>query len=387
MEPHEQARHRRVDLLGELVTIPSVNPLQAGERSGPGGEQAMAERVAELADGLGADVLLDEVEAGRPNVYATFPGSGAGHVVVDVHIDTVGVEHMEGDPFSGECRDDRVYGRGAVDTKASLAVVFDLMERVRAGHHTLGPTLTVVGTVAEEAGGLAGAHRFHEWAQERRLHVDRIVVAEPTMCAPVHGHKGGVGLEITVRGTAAHSSRPELGRNAIRGAARIIEAFDTEHERLVSGPADTAVGPGTLSVTQIGGGLARNIIPDQCWLYAGRRTAPGEDPDAVFAALAALAIDAAEGLEVEVEKTYGRGSPAFYQDPDAAIVTDLADWAGSEPTTATYGSNALVYPDIADGVVVFGPGSIDQAHGAVEWVTVDELDRAAAVYQRWLTEA
>ena len=374
---------RRVDLLCELVGINSVNPLQAGERSGPGGEAELAEWLAERTERLGATVVLDEAAPDRPNVYARFEGSGDRTVAVDVHLDTVGVEHVEGDPFGSRVADGRVYGRGSVDTKATLAVLLPLLDELArsGGDH---PDLWLIGTVGEEAGGLIGAHRLHDWAVDQGVRFDQMVVAEPTSCAPVHGHKGGVGLEIVVRGEAAHSSKPHLGANAIVGAARIIDAFDRAHTDLVAGPATTPVGTGTLSVTEIAGGLARNIIPDECRLYAGRRIAPGEDPWAIFDELAAVARAAADPLDIEVAMTNGRCSTAFYQEPDSTLITDLARLAEEHPATASYGSNALVYEPIASEIVVFGPGSIDQAHKAVEWIEVTELDRADRIYHRWL---
>ncbi len=378
---------RRIELLGELVGINSVNPGQAGERSGPGGERALAERVAERAEAIGGVAELDEVEPDRPNVYARFPGRSDRVVAIDVHLDTVGVEHMEGDPFDGRVADGRVYGRGSVDTKATLAILLTLLEDVAAGDLTLDPTVLLVGTIGEEMGGLLGAHGFNEFMSASTDRLDAIVVAEPTLCAPVHGHKGGLGMEICVHGHAAHSSKPHLGANAITGAARIIAALDDEHRALTEAEPATAMGNGTLSVTEIAGGRARNIIPDECHVYAGRRTAPGEDPDVIFEALSAVVRRAAEPLDVTIELANGRSSAAFYRDPDSPLIQRLAAIAESDPELATYGSNALVYGDLADDLVVFGPGSIDQAHQAVEWIAIDELDRADRVYRAWLTGA
>ena len=229
MTPPEASTTERVELLSELVGINSVNPLQAGERSGPGGEAALATWLADRADALGAEVTLDEADAGRPNVYAFFEGSSDRTVAIDVHLDTVGIEHMTDDPFDGRVDEGKVFGRGSVDTKATLAVVLPLLSGLAAQGSRPVPNLCLIGTVGEEAGGLVGAHRLSAWATEAGIHFDQLVVAEPTNCAPVHGHKGGLGLEITVRGEAAHSSKPHLGQNAIVAAGRIIEAFDAEN--------------------------------------------------------------------------------------------------------------------------------------------------------------
>ena len=378
------------DLAGwvaRFVRIPSVNPAQAGPRAGVPGEAAVAQELADVAATLGAEVTLDEVLPGRSNVYAVFPGTSSRTLAVDVHLDTVGVEHMTGDPFDPVVSSGRLHGRGSVDTKATLGVVLAVLDRFRRTREPLVPTVHLLGTVSEEAGGLPGALRFESWAGEQGLRIDELVVAEPTGCTPVHGHKGGIGLEVTVHGHAAHSSKPELGRNAVVAAARVVLALEEEHHRLIAAPAATPVGTGTLAPTLVRGGLATNIIPDECYVFAGRRLAPGEDPDDEFRRLSEVVRRAAAPLEVTVELMNGRGHPAFYQPPDRPLARRLATWSGTSPATATYGSNAVAYRQAAEQVVVFGPGSIDQAHQAVEWVELSELSRAATIYQRWFRTA
>ncbi|HCJ86621.1 MAG: hypothetical protein MB55_07390 [marine actinobacterium MedAcidi-G3] len=372
--------------VAEIVRIPSVNPLHAGPVSGDGAERELTDWLANHTEALGAQVIVDHVEDNRSNVYARFEGSSDRAVTIDVHLDTVGVEHMTDDPFDGRIEDGRVYGRGSVDTKATFAVVLQVLEELKAAGKRPIPTVNLVGTVSEEGGGLLGAARYRDWLLERGQRIEQIVVAEPTMCAPVHGHKGGIGLDVTVHGHAAHSSKPHLGANALSGAARVVVAIDDEQERLEALEATTPVGKGTVSVTELAGGLARNIIPDECTLYVGRRTAPGEDIDQVRAALCHLIENSAAPLTTTIESLYGDGSPGFYQDPSCSLVTVLAQLADTSPTTAEYGSNALKYGEVADQLVVFGPGSIDQAHQAVEWVDIGQLNRAVDVYRSWFSQ-
>ncbi len=372
--------------VAEIVRIPSVNPLHAGPVSGDGAERELTDWLANHTEALGAQVIVDHVEDNRSNVYARFEGSSDRAVTIDVHLDTVGVEHMTDDPFDGRIEDGRVYGRGSVDTKATFAVVLQVLEELRAAGKRPIPTVNLVGTVSEEGGGLLGAARYRDWLLERGQRIEQIVVAEPTMCAPVHGHKGGIGLDVTVHGHAAHSSKPHLGANALSGAARVVVAIDDEQERLAALEATTPVGKGTVSVTELAGGLARNIIPDECTLYVGRRTAPGEDIDQVRAALCHLIENSAAPLTTTIESLYGDGSPGFYQDPSCSLVTVLAQLADTSPTTAEYGSNALKYGEVADQLVVFGPGSIDQAHQAVEWVDIGQLNRAVDIYRSWFSQ-
>ncbi len=376
---------RRLELLGEAVAVNSVNPLQAGPRSGPGGEADMARWLADHCQRLGAEVTLDEATEGRPNVYALFEGTTDQTLCVDVHLDTVGIEHMTDDPFDGRVEDGKVYGRGSVDTKATLAVVLALVEATRNENQPLRPNLLLVGSISEETGGLIGAFNFANWITEVKAELASVIVAEPTLCAPVHGHKGGLGINVTVKGKAAHSSKPELGANAIAGAARVIEAYVEENDRILAQPPATPVGTGTLSVTMIEGGSGSNIIPDRCIVHASRRIAPGEEIDEEFAHLSRLAKQAASPLAVDVEVADGFSFPAFFQSADSPLVSRLSSLSEKTPEVATYGTNALAYGPLLGGaigeLVVFGPGSIDQAHQASEWVEISELDRAGRIYR------
>lgn len=374
--------------VGDLVKIPSVNPLQAGPIGGSDGETALAHYLANWAEELGGEVVLDDVLPGRPNLYARFAGEPTGDtehvVVIDAHLDTVSVEHMTQDPFDGRIEDERVYGRGSVDTKATFAIVLCLLEELFAEGKRPASTIYLVGTVSEETGGLIGARGFASWVRQRNLGIDQLIVAEPTICAPVYGHKGVLGLNITLHGHAAHSSKPHLGQNAVSAAARVVMALEIEAQRLAAQTAPTDVGNGTISTTMIKAGLGPNIIPDCCTMYADRRVAPGEEPASVFSDLSKLVQEAASPLQSEVEMASGIAFGAFYQDPNSELVQRLAALADTAAESATYGSNACSYQDLAKEIVLFGPGSIDQAHQAIEWVDLVEIDRAAAVYRTLL---
>lgn len=384
------------DAVAELVRIPSVNPLHAGpvaEAAGPIGEEAIARHLAHRFESAGADeVVLDEVRDGRPNVYGRFPGRTDRLVVLDVHTDTVTVEHMTDPPFDGRTEHEHVWGRGALDTKASLGVIVALLDSWRRAGTRPEPTLLVVGSASEEAGGLLGATRFRSWAEERGLEIDEMIVAEPTQLAPIHGHKGGVSMRVTIHGAAAHSALPHLGRNAIEAAAPVIAALHAEHERLQSVPPTTELGTSTVSVTTIAGGTGSNVIPATCTLTVGQRVVPGEDAQHVFDRLAAIATEACP-LPVTVESLLppqpdGRlGSDAFHQPADTRLVRSLAGWAGTAPAVAPFGTNALRYSGFARELAVFGPGSIDDAHLATECVAIVDLVRLGEIYEHWLDPA
>lgn len=405
--------------LARLVQIPSVTPPQAGPRAGAPGEARIAQAVAGWFADLGAEVVIDEVAPGRPNVYGIWRGRGERWLGLDVHMDTVGVEQMRGDPFGGELRDGRVYGRGAVDTKASLAVALALVEQIRTAGRELGGNLLLAATADEEETA-TGAPALAAWLRRSGITLDELIVAEPTGCAPVYGHKGVARADLTIRGVAAHSSRPHQGRNAISAAAAVIMALDAEHARLSGGghhsgdpPAlaqisgggwraeqeratrhlpplseqelppgatGTPLGPPTLSVTLIAGGRGANVVPDECRLTFDRRVVAGEDAAAVCARIVELAR-AASPLPVEARTILALD--AFWQDPGHPWVRQLAAWSGAAPEPAAYGTNAFAYPEVARACVVLGPGSIAQAHGDEEWVELAELERLEAIYRKW----
>lgn len=382
--------------VAEIVRIPSVNPLQPGPRAeaaGPIGEAALANHLAKRFEALGAtEVVLDEALEGRPNVYGFFSGRTDRLVVLDVHTDTVTVEHMTDPPFDGRIENGAVWGRGALDTKASMGVMLALLEGWQAAGVRPEPTLLVVGSISEEAGGLPGAARFREWAEGRNLEIDQMMVAEPTKLAPIHGHKGGVGVTVTVHGASAHSALPHLGKNAIVAAAPVILAFQAEHERLQALTPSTELGNSTVSVTVIEGGTGGNVIPASCTVRVGQRVVPGEDANEVYERLVKIAEDACP-LPVTCEpmrspEQDGRyGSDAFYQPADSPFIQLLASVTGNSPTVAPYGTNALRYVGFVNELVVFGPGSIDDAHLATEHIDIADLVRLAEVYTAWLNPA
>ncbi|MGL5867433.1 MAG: M20 family metallopeptidase [Dermatophilaceae bacterium] len=387
---------RMARAVSALVRVPSVNPLHQGPRAleaGPVGEAALAHIVADELTRLGADdVILDEVMPGRPNVYGTVRGRTDRLVVVDVHTDTVSVEHMTDAPFDGRVEAGFVWGRGALDTKATLGVLLTLIDDWRRAGLAPEPTLLVAATVSEEAGGLLGATRFRTWAQEHDLQIDQILVAEPTNLRPVHGLRSLVLAEITTHGVSAHSAQPQLGVNAVEAMAPVVAAITREGDRLQSRRGDTALGGGSISVTQIAGGQGSNIVPDRCSITVGRRTVPGESPAEVLRHLDDLAR-AASPVPCTTRSLLPNapdgqpGWPAFYQDPASDVVTLLAEVCGTRPDVAPFGANALRYSGLAREVVVFGPGSIDLAHQATERVAIADLARAADALKAWLQPA
>ena len=365
--------------LSRLVQIPSVTPVQSGARSGQTGEAQIASEISKWFTALGGEVHVEECIPGRPSVYGVFPGNTNRWAALDVHTDTVGVEQMSGDPFSGEVRDGRVYGRGAVDTKASLAVALALLEALHATKSKPQPNLLIAAS-ADEEDQARGAPAFAEWVRRRSIVLDQLMVAEPTECLPIHGHRGVVRLRCDIAGQSAHSAQPQNGKNAVTACAQLALEFVAEHERLQLANPVSALGPGALTVTLISGGRGLNIVPDECSLSIDRRVVTGEQPDEIIASLTELAQRVCP-LPVKVTKLLGVG--AFLQAPDTPWLKELAACSGTAAALAPYGTNAWAYGGLARECVVLGPGSIDQAHGVEEWVAISELSKLARIYSQW----
>jgi len=364
--------------LSRLVQIPSVSPDQAGPRAGVKGEARIATDVAQWFRQFGGEVYVDEALPGRPNVYGIWRGQSTQWLGVDVHVDTVGVEQMRGNPFSGAIADGFVYGRGAVDDKASLAIILAILERMAATGQRPIANLLIAATVDEEVGAL-GAPAAARWLQYKGIVLDQMIVAEPTLCTPLYGHKGVVRLAFQVLGKSAHSSQPHLGQNAIVAASRLVLALQVEHERLLTLPP-TPLGNPTLTVSLMAGGNGINVVPNACTVSIDRRVVNGERTVAITEALQQLAEESCpQQVTVQVLQLL----EAYYQAPDTPLVVNLAAWSDTTPQVAPYGTNAWAYANVTKECAIFGPGAIEQAHGPEEWVAIAEMEKAAQIYARW----
>jgi acetylornithine deacetylase/succinyl-diaminopimelate desuccinylase-like protein len=318
-------------------------------------------------------------------VYVVIPGDAGEWDAIDVHTDTVGVTDMP-DPFGGQIADGVVRGRGAVDTKPTLAILLWLAEELARRGHRPRAGKVLLFTVGEEDGGV-GARRARAWLDRNRFGIERMVVAEPTGCHPAHGHKGTLRCKLTVRGLAAHTAKPELGLNAVSAMGRVLVALDAESERL-RGSAPGPLGVPLLTATLIEGGVGLNVVPPACTLTVDRRVVLGEDLGDVADGLCEIARAALPGRTVgehalSVELAVHSAALPFHQDADSPFVRGITEATGGRPIVVPYGSNMSRYVGVGKTSVVFGPGSIDHAHRPDEHVRIDQLALAARMYASW----
>jgi len=359
-----------------LVAIPSVNPslARAGE-----GEQRIAEAAARLLREWGLEVETFDVAPGRPNVMARLQGSGATTLLLNGHLDTVGVEGMTIPPFAAQILGSRLSGRGACDMKGGVAALLAVARRLAFG----GPAanLVVLLTADEEHASLGMA------AAVPRVSADLAVVCEPTGLAVMPAHKGFVWVTGTFQGRAAHGSLPEEGIDAIRHAALFVSELDRYSVRLQDREPHALLGHGSIHAGTIAGGTSPSVYPDRCEVQLECRTMPGTSPASVLSELTEF-LDALRMREHQVraslEVTLAR--PGTEVEADARVVTGLLEACRAHAIPAemrgmTAWVDAAFLNEAGIPAVCFGPGSTAQAHTADEWIDVSEVRMCADVLE------
>ncbi len=369
-------------LLRELIALPSVNNafLPAGHPRA--GERRVGEFLAAFGRRAGLDVGWQPVSPGRSNLFLRLSPKGRVRkkILLAPHLDTVEVASEE--QLVPRRRGGRLYGRGACDTKGSVAaMVTALCELASAGPRPQGIELGFVGLIDEET-AQTGSRRL----ADSGFKADLAIVGEPTRLKVVTSHKGNLWITLQTRGKAAHGARPELGKNAIRGMAPVVELIEKRYGALLRRRSHPLLGHPTVNVGTICGGLQANIVPAQCSITIDRRTLPGETDAGVERELRGLLREA--GLEAFLSNAKAAPCIPLETDPDLPLVRQLLQSAHQKSLAGVdYFSDAGVLAQGGIPSVVFGPGDIAQAHTADEWISVAELDRARAILSDFLRRA
>jgi acetylornithine deacetylase/succinyl-diaminopimelate desuccinylase family protein len=368
--------------LAELVSINSVNSSYEG---GPG-EAEVATYVEEFFQHRGIETWQQEVFPGRPNVIARLPGRNPERrIVLEAHMDTVSVKGMSIPPFEPRVADGRMYGRGSCDTKAGLATMMHALAWLKQENITP-PCEVWLAAVVDEEYSYRGVVKLCEG-----LKAAASIVAEPTELRAVIATKGVLRWRIVVQGRAAHSSKPHLGVNAIRHMARVVLAVEEMHARLSENVPHPLLGTATGNVGVIQGGRQVNFVPDQCAIEIDRRLLPGEKVDTVLAQYESLLESLRrEWPELEVAMEAPMLTDEALETPqDEAVVRVAAEalaelGQNAEPCGVSFSCDASKLARAGVPTIVFGPGSIDRAHAAVEYVELDQVQLALEFHKRFL---
>jgi acetylornithine deacetylase len=312
-----------------------------------------------------------------------------GGLVLSGHMDVVPAEELDwrSDPFTLFDAGDRYVGRGTADMKGFLALAANRIAAIDTA--ALRHPLVLLFTYDEEVGTL-GARRFTEsYAYPERL-PRNVVIGEPTELRVVRAHKGMLRLRLAFSGRAAHSGYPHLGQSAIEPAARAITALTAlrrvmEAERPPNADTFPAVPFASLNVGTVSGGSAANVIPDRCEIQLGVRLLPGMAAKAMTERVRATVREAVSGpftLEALTE------SPAMMLDAGAPILRTLCEATGEpEAHSVMFATDAGWLQSAGFDCVLFGPGSIEVAHQANEFLPADQFRRAGEILNRLIRQS
>jgi len=399
----ERGRDEIVDFAAELIRIPTVNP--PGEEY-PACAEAIGRRLTDW--GMAVDYLQavgrpeHTVDHPRTNVIGRLDGAGVRPLVhLNGHFDVVPPgSGWTVDPFGGEVRDGRLYGRGASDMKSGLAAAAFAVEAIRRAGVTLRGSVEVSGTVDEESGGFAGVAHLCEMGRISSERTDYVIIPEPfspeRICV---GHKGVYWFDVTAHGRTAHGSMPHLGRSAIDDMAALLELFRTElgprlGERVSAMPVvPPESGRATLNVNALHGGQPSEeqqspCVVDQCQATFDRRFLIEEDLDEVRREIADL-ISAAEAADPGRRYTItDRMTVLPTQTPDdsplvAALQQAIERVVGTPAelvaSPGTYDQKHVARIAGVEHCVAYGPGPLAEAHQPDESCAVDDIVASAGV--------
>lgn len=371
-----------LDLLTELVDIPSVNP--ALDATGTG-EAAVADAVVDWAESCGLHVERVGSDPARPNVVVSSrPDAGdAPTLLLCGHLDTVGTN---GRPIVARRDGDRLHGRGGYDMKAGLVAALEACREVaRRGD----ATRVVVAAVADEEHASRGMVEVLDHLDTSTI--DAAIVTEPTELEVAVAHRGFVWVRIEFEGVAAHGSRPQLGHDAIMDLGPVLTSLAELDDGLAARP-HPLLGPASLHASVVAGGRDWSTIPDHARLDLERRTLPGESRTTVeeeIEMVLAAATRRRPGLSATATVRLVREPLATaVEHPFVGTVVAAASDVRSRsltPVGVSYWADSAMIAAAGIPTVLFGPNG-EGAHAEVEWVSIEGTcitrDVLVAVAQR-----
>ncbi len=374
-----------IETLGNLVRTNSMNPAFGGP-----GEGEISTWIRSYFEQAGIEVWESEVLPGRPNIISRLPGRDSNRrVLFEAHTDVVSTTGMTIEPFEPRIEGNLLYGRGACDNKGGVAAMMEAIRSLKEEDFTPACDVLFCAAVDEEYAHKGVDHLVGELKDGPPTVA--AVVAEPTELRAVRANKGLVRWTIATHGKAAHSSKPHLGINAITAMARVVMVMEKDASTLAASEPHPLVGTPTCNIGLINGGVQVNFVPDHCEIQIDRRMVPGERTDTVLAHYENL-MDSlrAKHPGLEVEMLPPRLSDEAMETPvDAEVVTAASRALKTigldpEPAGVPYGCDCTKLSRAGIPSIIYGPGSIDRAHGTVEYVEIDQVESATRFYREFI---
>jgi succinyl-diaminopimelate desuccinylase len=365
------------ELARRLIAIDSVNPDLV---PGGAGEAEIAGFCAGWLEDRGFEITRLEATAGRPSIVGRRRGTGGGRsLMLNGHLDTVGVSGYEGDPFAATVDDGLLCGRGSFDMKGGLAAL--LVAAARAAEGGLRGDVLVALVADEEFGSIGTEEVLAAFS------ADGAIIAEPSNLEVTLAHRGFAWFEVEFTGRAAHGSMPEQGVDAIAHAARFLASVGVLAERLRGGEPHPLLGHGTVRVATIAGGVDAATVAPSCLLTVERRTLPGEAADDVEAGIRQLLdtlVEADATVSYRLARLVARGAfEAPLTSPLVEVVLAQAERAlGRAAGTRgePFWTDAGLFAEAGIPCVLVGVDGVG-AHATREVATVSSLARLALLLE------
>jgi len=376
MDRKTVGRQETLELVRKLISIDSVNPDLV---HGAAGEREIAEYIHAYLSRIGLDARFQyTTRENRPNVIGILHGSGGGKsLMLNGHMDTVGVVGMK-QPFVGEYRDGRVYGRGAFDMKGALAAMLLATKSIKESGTQLRGNLILTAVVDEEYASIGTEEVVKEYK------ADGALLLEATDLKICVAHKGFAWVDVETSGIAAHGSRPDLGVDAIVNMGRFLAELGELENRLRQGSGHPLLGTGSVHASLVRGGRELSTYPDNCLLQLERRTLPGETKETISKEIQSIInkLRSDDRFEASYRITLVRDAWEAEQNSEviAAVSNCIFNHTGrsSEKTVDWGWMDSSMLQKAGIPCAIFGPGGFD-AHGMNEYVDLNQVVECADI--------
>jgi acetylornithine deacetylase len=360
-----------LNTLKDLVGINSINPnLSPGGQ----GEGEIGAYVADSLNSLGLETTTHEVEPGRMNVVGILKGKGDGQsLLLNAHMDTVGVEGMIHDPFGAVVKEGRLYGRGAQDMKGSLAAMMAAVKALKEHNFELRGDVLLTAVADEEYASIGTEDLVQHYS------ADAAIVTEPTNMTLSLAHRGFIWFEMETFGRAAHGSRYQDGIDANMRMGHFLSRLDTLEKELRHRQPYPRIGPPSLHVARLQGGSEPSIYAAHCMAQIERRTVPGESLEQATSEIQNI-IDLLTAsdptFKAKLKATFERSPFEVAQDTQIVQVLTNAyqDHSGKTPahTGQPFWTDAAILADAGIETVLIGPIGAG-LHSKEEWVDIQSV--------------
>jgi len=365
-----------LESFSQLVAAPSVS---STDPQWDQSNRGVVEILAGWLEGIGFKVETIHVpaELGSSSTAEKFNlvacmGEGEGGLVLSGHTDTVpfSADSWHQDPFKLNKKENRIHGLGICDMKCFFPIVLEVARQFNANE--LKQPLYVLATADEES-TMSGARALAGYGKSLGRYA---LIGEPTGLMPVYMHKGILIESIKIKGQAGHSSNPALGNSALEGMHTVISAIMAWRKELQRQFQDARffVPEPTINFGTIHGGDNPNRICADCELTIDLRLMPDMDLEKIRASMRALVTKtiAGSGLNVEYGSIFD-GIPGFETNKNSEVIQIAEKLCGREAGTVAFGTEGPYLNAMGMDTVVLGPGDIDQAHQANEYLSLDRI--------------